>query len=78
MIAMGMPTCIVRWVHGFLSDRRARVRIDDTNSRSFPLKAGTPQGSVLSPILFLIFVNDILDDMPADVEASLYADDLAL
>ncbi|KAH7720448.1 pol-like protein [Aphelenchoides avenae] len=70
MIAMGMPTCIVQWVHGFLSDRRARVRIDETNSRSFPLKAGTPQGSVLSPLL--------PDDMPEGVEASLYADDLAL
>ncbi|KAH7717250.1 AP-like endonuclease/reverse transcriptase [Aphelenchoides avenae] len=78
MIAMGMPTCIVQCVHAFLSDRRARVQIDHANSRSFPLKAGTPQGSVLSPILFLIFVNNILDDMPAGVETSLYADDLAL
>ncbi|KAH7702547.1 reverse transcriptase [Aphelenchoides avenae] len=38
MIPMGMPTCIVQWVYGFLSDRRTRVRFDDTNSRSFPRK----------------------------------------
>ncbi|KAH7706695.1 pol-like protein [Aphelenchoides avenae] len=78
MLEKGVPLCLIRWIRAFLCDRRARVQIDDAKSRSYTLKCGTPQGSVLSPLLFLIFIDDILQGMPQEVQASLDADDLAL
>ncbi|KAH7720544.1 endonuclease and reverse transcriptase-like protein [Aphelenchoides avenae] len=78
MLEKGVPLCLVQWIRAFLSGRRARVQIDDAKSRSYMLKCGTPQGAVLSPLLFLIFIDDILQDTPQDVQASLYDDDLAL
>ena len=66
------------WIRQFLSDRRACVRLNGAHSRYRVFRAGVPQGAVLSPLLFLIFINDLVDEMPRDVEVSLYADDVAL
>ena len=42
------------------------------------LRQGVPQGGVLSPTLFIIFINDIVADLPKGINAALYADDLVL
>ena len=47
-------------------------------SRSFRVRRGVPQGSVLSPALFSLFINDLPASMPSSVSCSLYADDLAI
>ena len=47
-------------------------------SRKKVLSEGVPQGGVLSPTLFFIFINDILKDLPRGVHGAMYADDLIL
>ena len=78
LLRAGIPECCVRWIRQFLSDRRARVRLQGANSKQRIFRAGVPQGAVLSPLLFLIYINDITDAFPQDVQVSLYADDVAL
>ena len=78
LIDLGTPKCYVKWVRAFLSDRRGHVNYEQIDSKSRSFKAGVPQGSVISPLLFIIFINDIVDKLPSNVEASLFADDLAI
>ena len=47
-------------------------------SRSFWVHRGVPQGSVLGPVLFSLFINDLPASLPSSVSCSLYADDLAI
>ncbi|RUS82209.1 hypothetical protein EGW08_010023 [Elysia chlorotica] len=67
-----------QWITEYLRDRKARVKIQNHTSRCHTLKQGVPQGSVLSPILFSIYINDIQKIIPKGVNAALYADDLAI
>ena len=78
LLKAGVPNCCTHWIRQYLSDRRASVRVNGMCSRQRIFRAGVPQGAVLSPLLFIIYINDIVDNMPADVEVSLYADDVAL
>ena len=78
MLDLGVPITITRWVAAFLRTRTAQVVINGTLSSKVRMKQGLPQGLVLSPILFIIFINDIVDDLPEDVTASLFAGDAAV
>ena len=62
----------------FLSDRRACVVFQNHKSRSFQVRRGVPQGSVLGPVLFSLIINDLLVSLPSSVSCSLYADDLTI
>ena len=76
----GVPSCLCRWTRAFLADRRARVRWGETLGNERILKEGLPQGCVISPLLWLLYVNDIvnaLKEAVPEVQVSLYADDLA-
>lgn len=71
-----VPLRLVRIVHDFLSDRSIRYRVEGTLSSPRPIRAGVPQGSVLSPLLFTLYTGDI--PRAPNVELALYADDTAL
>ena len=78
MMKMGVPMTITRWVAAFLRTRSAEVMMNGVLSSRVRMKQGLPQGSVLSPLLFIIFINDIIRDLPDEVIASLFADDAAV
>ena len=77
MIQMGIPAKFIRYVRHFLSGRKTKVEVNGVRSNTFHLNQGLPQGSSISPLLFLIFINDIDIDLEVDTIASLFADDTA-
>ena len=74
---MNMPKAFRRYTTSFLSNRHTQVEINGERSKRFILREGLPQGSALSPLLFLIFINGIDVELDADTIASLFADDTA-
>ena len=66
-----------RWIKRFLEDRKAYVRYGEGTSKNRQFREGLPQGSVLAPLLFLIFINDITEGIN-DTTTTLFADDLAI
>ena len=75
---IGLSGKMNKWISHYLNNRKARTLVDGQYSRKVTLNNGVPQGGVLSPTLFLIFVNDLIKDLPRNVLAAMYADDLAL
>jgi ribonuclease HI len=56
----GWPPQVLGWAQSFLSGRSARMTLDGETSQAFPIQAGLPQGSPVSPILFLLYIEPIL------------------
>ncbi|KAJ2938044.1 hypothetical protein O0L34_g14498 [Tuta absoluta] len=67
---------VINWFRSYLYGRRQRIRIEDTFSAWCDTSAGVPQGGVLSPLLFSIFINSIT--VPLSSSYHLYADDLQI
>ena len=74
----GISSQMNAWIRSYLHNRRARVHVNGWRGKDFLLRHGVPQGGVLSPTLFLIFINDLIKDLPKGVHAALYADDLVM
>ena len=65
-----------QWLANYLSNRKQRVVVDNETSEWTAIHAGVPQGSVLGPLLFLIYINDLPSGMSSGV--SMFADDTCL
>ena len=78
MHRMGIEGNLFNWVMDFLRERVIQVKIGSEESESHEVENGTPQGSVISPTLFTIMINDIFENIPIGMGRSLFADDGAL
>ena len=72
----GITGPLLEWFRSYLTDRRQRVVLEGACSDWREVKAGVPQGSILGPLLFLFYVNDIVEDIDTDI--NLFADDTSL
>ncbi len=70
---------LITILQSYLRQRSIKIKVNDTISKDFPVKNGVPQGSILGPLLFTLFINEIeLALNLEDVHLILYADDLAI
>ena len=74
--SVGITGSLLSWFTNYLSDRSQRVVLPETCSNWKPIKAGVPQGSILGPLLFLVYINDIVEDIHCTIR--LFADDTSL
>ena len=58
---------MITWIEKWVIDKRQRVVVDGEVSNGKSVLSGVPQGSVLGPILFLIYINDLDDDITSKV-----------
>ena len=75
--SLGISGEIGSWIRSFLTDRYQSVRVEGSFSNWARVKSGVPQGSVLGPILFLMYINDLPDAVQEDVSKR-FADDAKL
>ncbi len=74
----GIRGIALQWLRSYLTNRTQKTKINDTFSNVKPVSAGVPQGSILGPLLFIIFINDIFQFNTNSIEIYLYADDTAI
>ncbi|KAL0851590.1 hypothetical protein ABMA28_007372 [Loxostege sticticalis] len=74
--SLNMSPTVLDWFHSYLHGRRQRIRSEDLFSAWCDLTSGVPQGGVLSPLLFAIFINSITHNLTSSFH--LYADDLQI
>ena len=67
---------IIRTDFNVHHNRQLRVILDGKSSQEYPVNVGIPQGSILGPTIFLLYINDLPDDVICDI--AIYADDTTL
>ena len=74
----GITSTTHNWIRNFLKDRSQQVVLEGVTSETSEVTSGVPQGSVLGPLLFLLFVNDLPEYVSPNTKVRLFADDCML
>nr|KAG5704570.1 hypothetical protein BaRGS_031834 [Batillaria attramentaria] len=74
----GIAGRMFNWIKSFLCHRTARVKLDSSLSHTVKIREGVPQGGVISPTLFVVFINDISSSLSRHISRALHADDFAM
>ena len=74
--SIGISGGLLKWFSSYLFGRKQRVVLQGVESQWNYIKAGIPQGSILGPLLFLIFINDIVTEIESSIR--IFADDTSL
>jgi hypothetical protein len=76
LMSLGIGGQLYRWLRDFLSGRSIRVVLNGQVSSTAKINAGVPQGSILGPTLFLVFINDLSNVVQSQID--MFADDTTL
>ena len=75
---VGIRGKLLNWIRSFLIGREQRVLVDGRGSDWRPVLSGVPQGTVLGPLFFLVYINDITNNLSPGTSVRLFADDSLL
>ena len=75
--SLGVWACTIKWFKSYLTDRKQRVLANSVYSSFQTVKQGVPQGSVLGPLFYILYANDIADTIK-NCKVAMYADDTVI
>ena len=75
---LGIRNSLLKWIESFLIGRSQKVLVEGMASDPKPVRSGVPQGTVLGPLFFLIYINDISKGLTEGTKLKLFADDSLL
>ena len=71
----GIDGLLINFICNYLKGREQTVVLGNCKSSSKNVQSGVPQGSIMGPLLFVLFINDLQDGLSDDTNIALYADD---
>ena len=78
LVSYGITNDLLAFIKDFLTDRTQHVVVDGKMSSISKVLSGVPQGSILGLILFILYINDVVDSLPTSTTCKLFADDLKI
>ena len=78
MQMIGLDDYLLYWLHSYLTNRKQTVVVEGESSDELSVLSGVPQGSVLGPLLFLVYINEVTSQVSVGSNVVLFADDIAL
>ena len=75
---LGVDKYLLKWISNYLAERKQQVVVSGETSSALPVASGVPQGSVLGPLLFIIYVDGVESVTLSDGTVVMFADDMVL